>query len=205
MPGGQEVRVLLVQFVLEPAECAATVDRPRESPTGAVVADLLDKVGHVLIPDMGGQRIDSDQVQLVEINRIAPVNPEVAGPEHDLTSLRVHQPPPIIRILILQRGRNLVQIETLQVKHQPRILRHPTSGPLAKTAQYCPNTFAGQSRPTGASMVRMSLTWYASPAARGWRCAAPSESPLAFHAALPDYQPTPLVDSPSLADELGVA
>ena len=47
--------------------------------------------------------------------------------------------------------------------------------------------------------------WFARPAARRWRCAAPSESARSFHASLPGYSPTPLVGLPSLAEELGVS
>jgi hypothetical protein len=45
----------------------------------------------------------------------------------------------------------------------------------------------------------------AGPSARGWRCPTPSGAARAFHAALPDYRPTPLVALPALAAELGVA
>lgn len=48
------------------------------------------------------------------------------------------------------------------------------------------------------------LGWYSRPAARRWRCAAPDEAALAFHAGLPGYRPTPLVELPALAIELGV-
>ena len=47
--------------------------------------------------------------------------------------------------------------------------------------------------------------WYCRPAAREWRCVPPPGSALAFHAGLPGYLPTPLVDLPALAAELGVA
>lgn len=46
--------------------------------------------------------------------------------------------------------------------------------------------------------------WYSNPTARSWRTAAP-ESALSFHRSLDGYTPTPLVDLPSLAQELGVA
>jgi len=46
--------------------------------------------------------------------------------------------------------------------------------------------------------------WYARPAARQWACAAAPEHVLTFHAGLPDYRMTPLVELPALADELGV-
>jgi diaminopropionate ammonia-lyase len=47
-------------------------------------------------------------------------------------------------------------------------------------------------------------TWYCSPTARGWTAPALTTDALAFHRALPGYAPTPLVDVPALAEELGV-
>ena len=47
--------------------------------------------------------------------------------------------------------------------------------------------------------------WYSRPEARAWRCACPPSGARAFHAALPGYAPTPLVEIPALAAELGVA
>src|ERR1039457_4879707 len=52
IPRGQQVRVLLVQFVFEPAEGALALDSPRQPPPGSLVADLLGEVGHVLVPDV---------------------------------------------------------------------------------------------------------------------------------------------------------
>ncbi|MBT8161740.1 MULTISPECIES: diaminopropionate ammonia-lyase [Arthrobacter] len=46
-------------------------------------------------------------------------------------------------------------------------------------------------------------SWYANPAARTWRTAAPS-SALAYHQTLEGYAPTPLTPLPQLAAELGV-
>ncbi len=48
------------------------------------------------------------------------------------------------------------------------------------------------------------LPWYATPLGRAWACPAPSRSPAAFHALLPDYSATPLIDVPSLAAGLTV-
>lgn len=45
--------------------------------------------------------------------------------------------------------------------------------------------------------------WYSNPPARTWRTTKP-ESALPFHRSLEGYAPTPLVDLPTLADELGV-
>ena len=47
-------------------------------------------------------------------------------------------------------------------------------------------------------------TWYARPAARSWTCAGEPHAAAAFHAGLPGYAPTPLVELPALATELGV-
>jgi diaminopropionate ammonia-lyase len=46
--------------------------------------------------------------------------------------------------------------------------------------------------------------WYAHARDPGWTCAAPSADALAFHRGLDGYEPTPLVELPSLAVELGV-
>jgi diaminopropionate ammonia-lyase len=46
--------------------------------------------------------------------------------------------------------------------------------------------------------------WYANPQARTWRCDPPPVEPEWFHRSMPGYRPTPLVEYPSLASELGV-
>ncbi|MFC4908883.1 pyridoxal-phosphate dependent enzyme [Actinomadura gamaensis] len=46
--------------------------------------------------------------------------------------------------------------------------------------------------------------WFANPVARSWRCEPPSRDVAAFHAGLHGYAPTPLVELPGLAAELGV-
>ncbi|MFN8149357.1 MAG: diaminopropionate ammonia-lyase [Candidatus Nanopelagicales bacterium] len=50
----------------------------------------------------------------------------------------------------------------------------------------------------------MVTTWYANDRDPAWTCASPSEDAIAFHRGLDGYAPTPLVDLPSLAAELGV-
>jgi len=47
-------------------------------------------------------------------------------------------------------------------------------------------------------------SWYADPRARSWTAPTPPPDVRDFHRTLPDYEPTPLVDLPALADELGV-
>jgi diaminopropionate ammonia-lyase len=46
--------------------------------------------------------------------------------------------------------------------------------------------------------------WYARPAARRWTCAPASGEVAGFHAGIPGYRPTPLVEVAPLAAELGV-
>ncbi|MFF0521166.1 pyridoxal-phosphate dependent enzyme [Actinomadura nitritigenes] len=52
-----------------------------------------------------------------------------------------------------------------------------------------------------ASLARTS--WFSRPAARDWRCPPASREVAAFHAALPGYAPTPLVETPEPAAGLG--
>ncbi|MQY05418.1 pyridoxal-phosphate dependent enzyme [Actinomadura macrotermitis] len=47
--------------------------------------------------------------------------------------------------------------------------------------------------------------WFARPEAREWRCPPAPAAVAEFHAALPGYAPTPLVEIPALAAGLGVA
>ena len=49
-----------------------------------------------------------------------------------------------------------------------------------------------------------SVRWFAHQRPAGWTCPPPSTAALEFHRTLVDYEPTPLVDLPSLAVELGV-
>jgi diaminopropionate ammonia-lyase len=51
--------------------------------------------------------------------------------------------------------------------------------------------------------MTLDRSWYATDA-RGWTCEAPDEGAAAFHRGLPGYAPTPLVEAPALAAELGV-
>ena len=51
--------------------------------------------------------------------------------------------------------------------------------------------------------MTLDRSWYARDA-RGWTCEAPDDDAAAFHRALPGYGPTPLVEAPALAAELGV-
>jgi diaminopropionate ammonia-lyase len=49
------------------------------------------------------------------------------------------------------------------------------------------------------------VRWFARPAGRGWTCAPARAGVQAFHAGLPGYAPTPLVEVPAIARQLGIA
>jgi diaminopropionate ammonia-lyase len=51
--------------------------------------------------------------------------------------------------------------------------------------------------------MTLDQSWYARDA-RGWTCEPPDDGAAAFHRGLPGYAPTPLVEAPTLAAELGV-
>ncbi|MGD6756731.1 pyridoxal-phosphate dependent enzyme [Streptomyces sp. BH105] len=53
-------------------------------------------------------------------------------------------------------------------------------------------------------LPRVPLSWIARPGARAWRCPPAPADVRAFHAALPDYAPTPLTELPELAEEMEV-
>lgn len=48
------------------------------------------------------------------------------------------------------------------------------------------------------------VRWYEYSRARLWRCAPPDPAAEAFHRSWPGYSPSPLVDAPGLAEEMGV-
>src|SRR5271165_7108421 len=96
VPRGQQVRVLLLQLGFEPAEGALALDSPRQSPPGPLVADLIGEVRHVLIPDVGRQRIDADQVQLVKVNGGLAIDSGAGCPEHHFPGRWVDQPPVLV-------------------------------------------------------------------------------------------------------------
>ena len=52
--------------------------------------------------------------------------------------------------------------------------------------------------------VPRSAVWQPNPRDHDWTCAPPSPDAIEFHRGLHGYAPTPLVDLPTLADELGV-
>ena len=77
VPCGQQLRVVLVQAVLEPAERALALDGLGETAPGSLVTDALGEVDHVLVPRPGRQRLDREQTHFVEVDRRAAIDPAV--------------------------------------------------------------------------------------------------------------------------------
>jgi hypothetical protein len=111
-----------VELALEAAKGAFALDGPCQPAPGAFIGDGFGEVGHVLIPDPGWQWIDTDQVQLVEVDRCLAVDAGVGCPERDLSGLRVDQPPVFVVGLVGQRVADLLQVEAAQVQHHARIV-----------------------------------------------------------------------------------
>jgi hypothetical protein len=58
VPRRQQVRILLVEFVFEPAEGSLALDGPCQPAPGAFIGNCFGEVGHVLVPDTGRQWIE---------------------------------------------------------------------------------------------------------------------------------------------------
>jgi hypothetical protein len=54
-----------------------------------IVAEQVDEVGHVLIPDVRGQWTDRDEIQFVEVDGVGAVDATLPGPQDDLPGLLV--------------------------------------------------------------------------------------------------------------------
>jgi hypothetical protein len=82
-----------VQLGLEVAKCATAIDRPRESSAGPLVADALSEICHVLVPHARRQRVNGDQIEIVQVNGVVAVDAGVfvqntISPVSGLTSHR---------------------------------------------------------------------------------------------------------------------
>ena len=106
-----------MEFVLEPSEGATPPDRAGQSPARPVVTDPVCEVSHVLVPHIGRQRVDADQVDIVQINGMLAINPAVLGPQRDLPAVRIDQPAMLEIPLVTQRRRKFVQVHRAQIDH----------------------------------------------------------------------------------------
>src|SRR4051812_19894999 len=135
VPRRQQVRVLLVELVLEPAKGPLALDGPDQPASRPFIGHRLGEVRHVLVPDPGRQGTDADQVQVVEVDWCLPVDAGVGRPEHHLPGLRVDQPAVLVVGLVSQRVSDLLKIQALQFKHGARINPAPELCPRYAPSQ----------------------------------------------------------------------
>lgn len=124
VPRRHEIWVFLVQLVLEPPEGSLASDCPAQPPAGTVVTDSFGEVDHVRVPHPRRKRIDWDEIHLVQVDGVLPVDAGVGSPERDPTSPWVNQPPVVVVGLIRQRGGDLVHVKAAELQHPFRIERH---------------------------------------------------------------------------------
>ena len=93
------------------------VQRTAQVAAGGTVADALGEVDHVLVPHVGQDGVNHDQVRLVEVDRVLTIDARVAGPEDHLARPRVDQPSMLVVGLVRQRGSDLLNIDRVQVEH----------------------------------------------------------------------------------------
>jgi hypothetical protein len=60
---------------------------------------------------MGGERIDGNQIQLVKLDRVVPIDAGVRCPERNLACVWIDQPAVFVVGLVRQRGCDLVYVE----------------------------------------------------------------------------------------------
>ena len=63
-----------MELVLEPAERSPPLEGFGQASSGGTVADALSEVGHVLMPDVRGDRVDGNEVQLIDLNGVLAVD-----------------------------------------------------------------------------------------------------------------------------------
>jgi hypothetical protein len=98
----------------EPPDGASPGDGAVEHVTRARVAYALDEVAHVLVPLVGGKRVDRAQAARLRV-RVALLF-EVLAPEHDLAGRGV-QPPAVLVAVVVERYCEVVEVDRLHTEH----------------------------------------------------------------------------------------
>lgn len=102
VPPWEQMRIFLVEFVLEPAECAAAPDRAGQSVAG---------------PLARRQRFDVDKIGLVAVEVRVEVWVEFLRGESDLTGRGVDEPEVVVGILVSKRYDQLFKVDFGDVQH----------------------------------------------------------------------------------------
>ena len=66
---------MFVELIVEPPERSPPLERLGQASAGGAVADAVSKVGHVLVPHVGGERVDGNEIQLVDLDGVSPSMP----------------------------------------------------------------------------------------------------------------------------------
>jgi hypothetical protein len=125
VPRRNQFGVVFMELVLKSPERPPPLQRLGQASASCAVADAVSEVGHVLKPHVGRERIDDDEIELVDLDGVLPVDARVAGPERHLARLRVDQPSVLVVSLIRWRGCDLVNVDSAQVEHLLRLEPEP--------------------------------------------------------------------------------
>jgi hypothetical protein len=121
VPRRNQLGVSLIDLVLESSKRSPPLQRLSQVSPDDAVADALSEVGHVLKPHIGRKRIDDEKVQLVDLDRVHPVDACVAGPERQLARAWVDQPSVLVVSLIRQCGCDLLNVDSAKFEHPLRV------------------------------------------------------------------------------------
>jgi hypothetical protein len=91
--------------------------RPGQAPAGRIVADALSEVSDVLLPDVRRDRVDGNEVQVLDLGGVRTVDACVAGPERHLARWRVEQSTVLVVGLTRERGCDLLHVDSGHVEH----------------------------------------------------------------------------------------
>lgn len=134
VPRRDQIWMVFVELVLEPPERSSSLQRLRQLSTGNSVADAIGKVSHVLKPHRRRQRVDEDQIELLDLDGVLPINARIAGPEDDLTRSRVDQPS-VLKVSLIGESRcDLINIDSEKIEHPLRVRPEHTSLEKRSTA-----------------------------------------------------------------------
>lgn len=164
VPGRDQMRMTVIDLSSKAAESSLSLQRGTQSAPSSVIAQTIGEVDHVLVPDVRRQGIDSDEVQLVELDGVLAVNAGVTGPEHHLAGARIDQPTMLVVSLVGQRGGDVLDVDGVQIQHVISVglpllkgqsrggcLRkhHPLEGALGAALRRCAVGRSSSIAPTG--------------------------------------------------------
>jgi len=62
--------MVFIDLILEASERAPALQSHLEAIAGHLVADLVSEVDHVLVPDVGREGVNRNQIELVDLDRV---------------------------------------------------------------------------------------------------------------------------------------